>query len=82
MMNFPTGVELHNGKIRITFTYRGIRCREVLRGWVVTAATSRKQGIFAPSSQVRSSSASSTTQRVSLNQKHLKIFINKADHDI
>ncbi|WP_349290474.1 DUF3596 domain-containing protein, partial [Citrobacter sp. wls757] len=22
-MDFPTGVELHNGKIRITFTYRG-----------------------------------------------------------
>jgi integrase len=30
-MDFPTGVELHNGKIRITFIYRGIRCREVLR---------------------------------------------------
>ncbi|MFQ8719474.1 MAG: Arm DNA-binding domain-containing protein, partial [Enterobacter hormaechei] len=34
-MNFPTGVELHNGKIRITFYDRGVRCREVLRGWLV-----------------------------------------------
>ncbi|WP_409013006.1 Arm DNA-binding domain-containing protein [Enterobacter bugandensis] len=42
MMNFPTGVELHNGKIRITFTYRGIRCREVLRGWVVNSSNIKK----------------------------------------
>lgn len=43
-MNFPTGVELHNGKIRITFTYRGIRCREVLRGWVVNSSNIKKAG--------------------------------------
>lgn len=43
-MNFPTGVELHNGKIRITFTYRGIRCREVLRGWVVNNSNIKKAG--------------------------------------
>lgn len=43
-MNFPTGVELHNGKIRITFIYRGIRCREVLRGWVVTNGNIKKAG--------------------------------------
>ncbi|KTI37630.1 site-specific integrase [Enterobacter hormaechei] len=43
-MNFPTGVELHNGKIRITFTYRGIRCREVLRGWVVNSNNIKKAG--------------------------------------
>jgi integrase len=73
-MDFPTGVELHNGKIRITFIYRGIRCREVLRGWVVTSGNIKKAGIFARSSQVRSSSASSTTQRVFPNQKHLKNF--------
>lgn len=44
MMDFPTGVELHNGKIRITFTYRGIRCREVLQGWVITAGNIKKAG--------------------------------------
>nr|WP_279114770.1 site-specific integrase [Enterobacter soli] len=43
-MNFPTGVELHNGKIRISFIYRGIRCREVLQGWVVTSGNLRKAG--------------------------------------
>lgn len=43
-MNFPTGVELHNRKIRITFTYRGIRCREVLRGWVVNSSNIKKAG--------------------------------------
>lgn len=43
-MNFPTGVELHNGKIRISFTYRGIRCREVLRGWVVNNSSIKKAG--------------------------------------
>lgn len=43
-MDFPTGVELHNGKIRITFTYRGIRCREVLQGWVVNQSNIKKAG--------------------------------------
>lgn len=43
-MDFPTGVELHNGKIRITFTYRGIRCREVLRGWQTTNSNLKKAG--------------------------------------
>lgn len=43
-MDFPTGVELHSGKIRITFTYRGIRCREVLRGWLVTSGNIKKAG--------------------------------------
>jgi len=43
-MKFPTGVELHNGKIRITFTYRGIRCREVLRGWLVSNSNIKKAG--------------------------------------
>ncbi|OAT17833.1 phage integrase [Buttiauxella gaviniae ATCC 51604] len=45
-MNFPTGVELHNGKIRISFTYRGTRCREVLRGWLVSNANIKKAGNF------------------------------------
>lgn len=43
-MSFPTGVELHSGKIRITFMYRGTRCREVLKGWVVTSANIKKAG--------------------------------------
>ncbi|ENT4823018.1 TPA: site-specific integrase [Citrobacter farmeri] len=43
-MKYPTGVELHNGKIRITFTYRGIRCREVLRSWVVNGSNIKKAG--------------------------------------
>lgn len=40
----PTGVELHNGKIRITFNYRGARCRETLKGWVVNNANIKKAG--------------------------------------
>jgi integrase len=41
---FPTGVELHNNRIRISFQFRGIRCREVLKGWVVTNANIKKAG--------------------------------------
>lgn len=43
-ISLPTGVEIHNGKIRITFTYRGTRCREVLKGWIVNAANIKKAG--------------------------------------
>ncbi|EIS4806099.1 site-specific integrase [Escherichia coli] len=43
-MKYPTGIELHNGKIRISFTYRGVRCREVLHGWAVTSSNIRKAG--------------------------------------
>ena len=43
-MKYPTGVELHNGKIRVTFIYRGIRCREVLQGWVVNSSNIKKAG--------------------------------------
>ncbi|MEB5748696.1 site-specific integrase [Leclercia adecarboxylata] len=43
-MKYPTGVELHNGKIRITFIYRGVRCRETLRGWVVSSGNIKKAG--------------------------------------
>ncbi|HEY2454102.1 MAG TPA: site-specific integrase [Scandinavium sp.] len=43
-MNLPTGVELHNNKIRISFYYRGTRCREVLRGWDVTSGNVKKAG--------------------------------------
>ncbi|MRT11063.1 DUF3596 domain-containing protein [Enterobacteriaceae bacterium RIT711] len=44
MAGFPTGVEIHNGKIRISFKYRNIRCREVLQGWSVTPANIKKAG--------------------------------------
>lgn len=43
-MILPTGVELHNGKIRISFTYRGVRCREVLKGWIISNANIKKAG--------------------------------------
>jgi len=43
-MSYPTGVELHNGKIRITFVYRGSRCREILKGWMPTSANIKKAG--------------------------------------
>lgn len=39
---FPTGVELHNGKIRISFYFRGVRCREILQGWVVNGSNIKK----------------------------------------
>jgi len=44
MAALPTGVEIHNGKIRIWFVYRGSRCREILQGWAITAANIRKAG--------------------------------------
>ncbi|AFJ47181.1 site-specific integrase [Shimwellia blattae] len=40
----PTGVEIHSDKIRLNFLYRGIRCREVLKGWEVTKTNIRKAG--------------------------------------
>lgn len=43
-MSFPTGVELHNGKIRITFMYSGVRCREVLKSWLPSSANIKKAG--------------------------------------
>ena len=44
MADYPTGVEVHNGSIRISFMYRGVRCRETLRGWVVNNANIKKAG--------------------------------------
>lgn len=44
MATLPTGVEIHNGKIRIWFNYRGVRCREVLKGWVVSNSNLKKAG--------------------------------------
>ncbi|HFK4134875.1 TPA: DUF3596 domain-containing protein [Klebsiella oxytoca] len=43
-MNMPAGVELHGKGIRISFLYRGIRCREVLRGWTISNSNIRKAG--------------------------------------
>lgn len=43
-MDMPVGVELHGKRIRISFLYRGIRCREVLRGWTVSNSNIRKAG--------------------------------------
>ena len=43
-MNMPAGVELHGKGIRISFLYRGIRCREVLRGWTVSNSNIKKAG--------------------------------------
>ncbi|VTM86720.1 Domain of uncharacterised function (DUF3596) [Raoultella ornithinolytica] len=43
-MNLPAGVELHGKGIRISFLYRGVRCREVLRGWVVSNSNLKKAG--------------------------------------
>ncbi|MRT55473.1 DUF3596 domain-containing protein [Enterobacteriaceae bacterium RIT693] len=43
-MAMPTGVELHNGKIRIWFLYKGKRCREILKGWQVTNGNLKKAG--------------------------------------
>lgn len=43
-MNMPAGVELHGKAIRISFLYRGVRCREVLRGWTVSNSNIRKAG--------------------------------------
>ncbi|WP_317633841.1 site-specific integrase [Kosakonia sp. ML.JS2a] len=40
----PTGVEVHNGKIRIWFIYRGVRCREILKGWATTGTNIKKAG--------------------------------------
>ncbi|MDY3570229.1 site-specific integrase [Enterobacter hormaechei] len=45
-MNLPTGVELHGKNIRICFVYRGVRCREILRGWLVTNGNIKKAGVL------------------------------------
>ncbi|HHN5943462.1 TPA: DUF3596 domain-containing protein [Klebsiella pneumoniae] len=44
MTALPTGVEIHNGKIRIWFLFRGKRCRETLKGWTVNNANIKKAG--------------------------------------
>lgn len=44
MAGLPTGVEIHNGKLRISFKYKNVRCREVLRGWIVNNSNIKKAG--------------------------------------
>lgn len=44
MAGLPTGVEIHNGKLRISFKYKNVRCREVLRGWIVNSSNIKKAG--------------------------------------
>ena len=44
MAGLPTGVEIHNGKIRVWFLYRGKRCRETLKGWQVNPTNIKKAG--------------------------------------
>lgn len=46
MATLPTGVEIRGKSICIWFIYRGKRCRETLRGWIVTPANVRKAGNF------------------------------------
>jgi hypothetical protein len=46
MAGFPTGVEIHNGKLRISFKFKNIRCREVLQGGRLIIPTSRKLEIL------------------------------------
>ncbi|ENQ6392653.1 DUF3596 domain-containing protein, partial [Klebsiella michiganensis] len=43
-MDMPVGVEVHGKGIRISFLYRGVRCREVLRGWAPSNSNIRKAG--------------------------------------
>lgn len=38
-MKMPTGVEIHNGKVRINFMLNGKRCREVIRDMPVNEKT-------------------------------------------
>jgi integrase len=43
-MNTPEGVEIRGKSIRISFTYREMRCRETLKGWEVTKGNLKKAG--------------------------------------
>ncbi|MDA8479851.1 site-specific integrase [Citrobacter sp. Awk 4] len=44
MAALPTGVEIRGSSLCIWFMYRGKRCREILKGWVVTASNIKKAG--------------------------------------
>jgi integrase len=71
-MNMPAGVELHGKGIRISFLYRGIRCREVLRGWTVSNSNIRKAGNLRALIVSEIQQGSLTMQSTFLNQKRLK----------
>ncbi|AVR04050.1 tyrosine-type recombinase/integrase [Pluralibacter gergoviae] len=44
MASLPTGVEIRGKSICIWFMYRGKRCREILKGWLITPANIKKAG--------------------------------------
>lgn len=44
MAILPTGVEIRGNSVCIWFMYRGKRCREILKGWIVSAANIKKAG--------------------------------------
>lgn len=44
MAALPTGVEIRGASLCIWFMYRGKRCREILKGWVITASYIKKAG--------------------------------------
>lgn len=44
MAALPTGVEIRGTSLCIWFMYRGKRCREILKGWSVSAANIKKAG--------------------------------------
>jgi integrase len=81
-MKYPTGVEIHNGKIRISFTFRGIRCREVLRGWVANSSNIKKAGNLRAliTSEIQLGTFRYADRFPS--QRHLKVFINSKGVDI
>jgi integrase len=81
-MKYPTGVEIHNGKIRISFTFRGIRCREVLRGWVANSSNIKKAGNLRAliTSEIQLGTFRYADRFPS--QRRLKVFINSKGVDI
>ncbi len=44
MATLPTGVEIRGNRICVWFMYKGKRCREVLKGWIVSPANIKKAG--------------------------------------
>ncbi|MDJ1654915.1 DUF3596 domain-containing protein [Raoultella sp. Ech2A] len=44
MAKLPTGVEVRGNRICVWFMYKGKRCREVLKGWVVSPSNIKKAG--------------------------------------
>lgn len=44
MATLPTGVEIRGNRICVWFMYKGKRCREVLKGWIVSPSNIKKAG--------------------------------------